>query len=174
MTPYALQNIYLDPELTQPITSKELIPAIIMIQVIAFPGSLLCGWLATRLGEKATIYITLAVYTGVVSYGQVVNQVWQFYLMAALVGLVLGGSQAISRSLFASFIPRGKNAEFFAFYALSSKFSAMFGPLIYGGLLLFTGSTRLGLLSLTLFFLAGGLVLYFVNVPKGRADAARL
>jgi UMF1 family MFS transporter len=173
VTPFALQNIYLDAALTQRITIKELIQAIIMIQLIAFPSAIFFGWLATRIGEKATLYITLAVYTAVVSYGQVVTQIGEFYGMAAAVGLVLGGSQAISRSLFASFIPQGKSAEFFAFFAFSSKFSAMAGPFIYGGLLLLTGDTRLSLLSLTVFFVAGGAVLYFVDVEKGRADALR-
>jgi UMF1 family MFS transporter len=95
----------------------------------------------------------------------------EFYAMAALIGLVLGGSQAISRALFATFVPPGKSAEFFAFFALSSKFSAMFGPLVYGGLLLLTGNTRLSLLSLSVFFVTGGLLLFLVNVPAGRAQA---
>ena len=173
VTPYALQNIYLDAALTEKITLNELIRAIILVQIIAFPGSLFCGWLATRYGEKPTIYFTLAVFTAVVTYGQVVQLVSEFYVMAAMIGLVLGGAQAISRSLFASFVPPGKSAEFFGFFALSSKFSAMFGPLVYSGLILLTGDTRLALLSLTVFFLAGGTMLYFVNVEKGRADAAQ-
>ncbi|MBI3991780.1 MAG: MFS transporter [Candidatus Lambdaproteobacteria bacterium] len=170
-TPYALQNIYLDRSLTTRIGLNDLIPAIIMIQLIAVPGSLLFGWLATRWGEKTALYLALAVFTFTVSYGQLALVVSDFYAMAALIGLVLGGSQAISRALFATFVPPGKNAEFFAFFALSSKFSAMFGPLVYGGLLLLTGSTRLSLLSLTLFFVAGGLLLFLVNVPAGRAQA---
>ncbi len=173
VTPYALQNIYLDAALTEKITLNELIPAIILVQIIAFPGSIFCGWLATRYGEKPTIYFTLAVFTGVVTYGQEAQLVSEFYVMAGMIGLVLGGAQAISRSLFASFVPPGKNAQFFGFFALSSKFSAVIGPLVYGGLLLLTGDTRLALLSLTVFFLAGGTVLYFVDVPRGRADAPR-
>ena len=172
-TPYALQNIYLDPALTQHIGLNELIPAIIMIQLIAFPGSIFTGWLAGRIGEKSTLFATLAVFTGVVSYGQVVTRLGEFYVMCAFIGLVLGGAQAISRSLFASFIPHGRAAEFFAFFALSDKVSAMLGPLVYGGLLLLTGNTRFALLSLTVFFLAGGTVLSTVNIARGRADAAR-
>ena len=75
VTPFALQNIYLDAAKTQPITQAELIMTIIMIQLIAFPSAILFGWLATRIGEKATLYSTLAVYTGVVSFGQVVTQI---------------------------------------------------------------------------------------------------
>jgi UMF1 family MFS transporter len=170
-TPFALQNIYVDETLTEKIGLNQLIPAIILVQIVAFPGSLFCGWLATRFGEKRTIYLTLAVFTGVVAYGQVIQVVREFYIMAALIGLVLGGAQAISRSLFASLIPPGKNAEFFAFFALSSKFSAMFGPLIYGVMLLLTGSTREALLSLVAFFVLGGAILGFVNVRRGREQA---
>lgn len=170
-TPYALQNIYMDPAHTQHITLDALIMAIVMIQIIAFPGSLFCGWLATRFGEKAALYFALVIFAGVVTYGQVVSLVSEFYVMAALIGLVLGGSQAISRSLFAKFTPPGRTAEFFAFFALSSKFSAMLGPLVYGGLVLLTGDTRPALLSLTLFFTAGAVLLYFVNIERGRADA---
>ncbi len=170
-TPFALQNIYLDESLTEKIGLAQLIPAIIMIQLVAVPGSLACGWLANRIGEKKTIYLTLAVFAGVVGYGQVVQLVSEFYVMSALIGLVLGGAQAISRSLFASLIPAGKHAEFFAFFALSSKFSAFVGPFIYGSLLLLTGNTRTALLSLAVFFVAGAAVLYFVDPAKGRAEA---
>jgi UMF1 family MFS transporter len=173
VTPYALQNIYVDWERTQRVGLAQLIPAIILVQVVGFPGSIFCGWLATRIGQKRALYFTLVVYLGVVSYGQVVVHVSEFYVMAALIGLVQGGAQAISRSLYASFVPAGRNAEFFAFFQLSSKFSAMIGPLVYGGLLLLTGDTRLSLLSLSVFFVLGGLVLYFVDVDRARADALR-
>jgi UMF1 family MFS transporter len=173
VTPYALQNIYLDAAHTQKIGPAQLIPAILLVQVLGFPSSLFCGWLATEFGEKRTLYFTLAVFIGVVGYGRFVSLVSELYAMAALIGLVLGGSQAISRSLFASFVPAGRNAEFFAFFALSSKFSAMIGPLVYGGLLLLTGDTRQAILSLVVFFLAGGGLLSFVDVARGRADARR-
>lgn len=170
-TPYALQNIYLDAELTRRITLNELIPAIIMIQIIAAPSALLFGWIAERWGQKTALYLALGVFTFVVTYGQVAQLVTEFYVMSALIGLVLGGAQAISRALFASFIPAGKSAEFFAFFALSNRFSAMAGPLIYGGLLLLTGNTRLALLSLTVLFCSGGLLLYLVDVERGQQAA---
>ncbi len=170
-TPYALQNIYLDSSLTEKVGLSQLIPAIIIVQLVAFPGSLFCGWLATRFGEKAAIYFTLAVFTGVVAYGQVIQLITEFYVMSALIGLVLGGAQAVSRALFASLIPEGKSAEFFAFFALSAKFSAMIGPLVYGLLLLLTGSTRAALLSLVIFFIVGGGLLALVDVTEGREQA---
>ena len=172
-TPYAMQNIYLDETLTQKIGLGQLIPAIIMIQVVAIPSSLLFGWIATRFTEKTAIYLALGIFLIVVTYGQVAQVLSEFYLMAFFIGLVLAGSQAISRSVFASLVPVGKQAEFFAFFALSSKFSAFAGPMIYGFLLLLTGDTRVALLSLSIFFLLGGLVLFFVNVEQGVKQAQR-
>jgi UMF1 family MFS transporter len=171
VTPYALQNIYVDDTLTAKIGTAQLILAIILVQVVAFPGSLFFGWLAGRIGQKATVFAALAVYTAVLLYGQVAQVAWQFFLMSGLIGWVLGGSQAISRSLFASFVPEGKNAEFFAFYGLSEKLSAMAGPLTYGLLIWLTGETRIAILGLTIFFVAGGLVLAFVKPERGRRQA---
>ena len=141
-----------------------------MIQILAIPGSLACSWLANWLGEKWVIILTLVVFTSVISYGQVVQLVTQFYVMAALIGLVLGGAQAVSRSLFAALIPKGKHAEFFSFFALSSRFSAFAGPFFYGLILIWTGDARMSLLSLTLFFLAGGALLYTVDLKAGKRD----
>ncbi|MBI4082145.1 MAG: MFS transporter [Candidatus Lambdaproteobacteria bacterium] len=172
-TPFALQNVYLDDSLTAKVGLAQLIPAIMLVQVVAFPGSLVCGWAAGRFGEKRTIYACLAVFTAVVGYGQVVHTLREFYVMAGLIGLVLGGAQAISRSLYAQFVPPAKNAEFFSFFALSERVSAMFGPLAYGLSLIITGDTRVALLSLTVFFVAGAAVLTRVDVARGRADALR-
>jgi UMF1 family MFS transporter len=171
VTPYAMQNIYVDASLTQRIGTSHLILAIVLVQAMAFPGSLFFGWLAGRAGPKATILSTLAVFVAVVTYGQVARVLSEFYVMAGAAGWVLGGSQAISRGLFASFVPPGKNAEFFAFFALSDRASAMLGPLVYGTLLVATGNTRLTLLSLSLFFAAGALTLWFVDVERGRRQA---
>jgi UMF1 family MFS transporter len=171
VTPYALQNIYLDATYTEKIGTTQLILAIVLVQLLAFPGSLFFGWLASRIGQKGTIFITLGMFIFAVTYGQWAKVVSEFYLMAGVVGWVLGGSQAISRALFAGFVPEGKNAEFFSFFALSDRVAAMLGPLVYGMLLWITGSTRVALLSLTLFFAAGALVLYFVNVEQGRRQA---
>lgn len=171
VTPYALQNIYLDRTLSEKIGTSQLILAIVLVQLVAFPGSLFFGWLAGKIGQKRVIYLTLAAFTIVVTYGQWAQVVTEFYAMAALAGWVLGGSQAISRALFAGFVPAGKNAEFFAFFALSDRVSAMGGPLVYGMLLWLTGNTRIALLSLTAFFVCGALVLALVNVEQGRLQA---
>jgi UMF1 family MFS transporter len=171
VTPYAMQNIYLDATSNQHIGTVQLVAAIILVQVIALPGSLFCGWLALRIGDKATILWTLAVFTAVVAYGQIARTVFEFYLLAAAIGLVLGGCQAISRGLFSSFIPAGRTAEFFAIFAMSDKVSAMLGPLTYGTLLVLTGNTRIALASLAVFFIAGGILLSTVSVAEGRRHA---
>ena len=170
-TPFALDNIYVDRSLSAKVEMTHLIPAIIIVQLIAVPGSFFCAWLATRFGEKPAIYFTLVVFTAVVAYGQVIEILSEFYVMAMLIGVVLGGVQAISRSVFASLIPRGKNAEFFAFFALSGKFSAVVGPFIYGLSVWLAGSTRIALLSLVIFFVLGGAILYFVDLAAGREQA---
>ena len=170
-TPFALDNIYVDSSLSAKVEMTHLIPAIIIVQLIAVPGSFFCAWLATRFGEKLAIYFTLVVFTAVVAYGQVIEILSEFYVMAMLIGMVLGGVQAISRSVFASLIPRGKNAEFFAFFALSGKFSAVVGPFIYGLSVWLAGSTRIALLSLVIFFILGGAILYFVDIAAGREQA---
>jgi UMF1 family MFS transporter len=171
VTPYALQNIYLDATYTQKIGTAQLILAIVMVQLVAFPGSLFFGWLAGRIGQKYAICIALSVFIFGVSYAQVAKVVSEFYILAALVGVVLGGSQAVSRALFAGFVPEGKSAEFFSFFALSDRVSAMGGPLVYGLLVWLTGNTRIALLSLTLFFAIGGVILLLVNVEDGRRRA---
>jgi len=167
VTPYAMQNIYTDATLTQHIGTVQLVAAIMLVQVVALPGTLLCGWIAHRIGDKATVLLTLAVFTAAVAYGQIARVASEFYLLAGAVGLVLGGCQALSRSLFASFVPAGRNAEFFSFFALSNRASAMLGPLTYGTLLAFTGETRIALASLAVFFIAGGILLAMVNVAEG-------
>jgi UMF1 family MFS transporter len=171
VTPYAMQNIYTDRTLTEHIGTVQLVAAIILVQVVALPGSVLCAWLAQHIGEKAMILLTLAVFTAAVAYGQVARVALEFYVLAGMVGLVLGGCQAISRALFSSFIPAGRSAEFFAFFAMSDKVSAMLGPLTYGTLLTLTGDTRIALASLAVFFIGGGVVLGTVRVEAGRQFA---
>ena len=171
VTPYAMQNIYTDATLTEHIGTAQLVAAIVLVQIVALPGSLVCGWIARHIGDKATILLTLLVFTAGVMYGQIAQVASEFYLLAGGVGFVLGGCQALSRSLFASFVPEGRNAEFFSFFAMSDKVSAMLGPLTYGTLLTLTGNTRIALASLAVFFLGGGTLLLTVNVAAGRRFA---
>ncbi len=168
-TPYALQNIYTDASLTQKVGIQHLIPMILIIQLMNIPGSLFLGWLTNRSSEKTTIFLSLVAFSITILLAQWIRTLTALYGLAVLIGLFLGGLQAISRSLFASFIPKGKEAEYFSFFAFSARFSAMLGPLVFGGLVLISGDTRPALLSLNVFFLAGGLLLAFVNPVKARS-----
>jgi UMF1 family MFS transporter len=146
----------------------------VVIQLVAFFGALLFGWLAGRVGAKRAILVSIAGWTLVAAGGFAVpaNRAVPFLLLGAFAGLVLGGVQAISRSLYASMIPDGAPAEFFGFYSVFSKFSAIFGPLIFAAVDIVTGSARLSILFLGAFFLIGGALLAMVDVEKGRNSRA--
>jgi MFS transporter, UMF1 family len=147
---------------------------ILMIQFVAFGGALFWGWLAGKIGAKESIIVSLVIWSGVViyAYGGMYgdSRVMQFYGLGFFIALVLGGSQAISRSLFAQMIPDGKEAEFYSFYEISERGTSWIGPLLFGLINQMFGSLRPALLSLIFFFVAGLLVLPFVNVKKAIAD----
>ena len=143
----------------------------LMIQFVAMPGSLVFGRLAERWGAKRSVMLTLVLFLGVTVYAFRMQQGWEFWILGLVVALILGGSQAISRSLFAALIPPGKNAEFFGFYAISGKFAAILGPLVFAAIADLTGSTRLSILALSVFFLIGLGLLAAVDMERGRQRA---
>lgn len=145
----------------------------LMIQFLAMPGTLGCERLARLAGTKNTIFLTLGLFTGITLYARFIEHAWQFWLLGALVALVLGGSQALSRSLFSRLIPRDKSAEFFGFFAISNRFSAILGPLAFALFADLTGSTRNAVLSLTFFFALGSLLLLKVKDPYTSEGANR-
>jgi UMF1 family MFS transporter len=152
-----------------------LIAAILMIQFMAFFGALLWGRLAKWIGAKQSIIVSLVIWLGVVLYAffglKGDNRVMEFFILGAFIALVMGGSQAISRSLFAQMIPPGREAEFYSFYEVSERGTSWTGPLIFGLANQLTGSLRWGILALIIYFVAGLLILPFVNVQKAMADA---
>ncbi|MBI4671300.1 MAG: MFS transporter [Chloroflexi bacterium] len=157
--------------------STSLILVILMVQVVAFVGAFFFGWLAGQVGAKRAIVLSLFVWSGVVIYAAAALQsVGEFWVLSAVVALVLGGSQALSRSLFADMIPHGREAEFFSFYEISDRFTSIFGPLIFGLANQITGSLRAGIFSLVILFVVGLGILIMVNVPRAirEAEAAQL
>jgi UMF1 family MFS transporter len=148
--------------------------AILMIQFMAFFGALLWGRLAGWVGAKRSLIISLVIWSAVVIfayfglYGE--TRVLQFFFLGACIALVLGGSQAISRSLYAQLIPGEREAEYYSFYEVSDRGTSWIGPLLFGLMNQIFGSLRPAILSLIFFFLAGLVVLPFVNVPKAMAD----
>ena len=145
-----------------------LIGAILMVQFIGVPFAFLFGGLASRIGAKRGIFLALAVYACVSVLGYFMKTATHFIVLAVLVGMVLGGSQALSRSLFASMIPRHRSAEFFAFFAVFEKVAGILGPAVFAGTLTLTGSSRNAILAIIAFFFVGGGLLAFVNVPEGQ------
>ncbi len=147
---------------------------ILMVQFVAYFGAHLFDRIASRYGAKNAIMISLVVWATVTiySYGFLYTGT-QFWLLGAVIALVLGGSQALSRSLFSKMIPRGREAEFFSFYEISERGTSWMGPLVFGLVNQLTGSMRLGILSLIFFFVVGLALLIPVNVKRAIAEAER-
>jgi len=147
------------------------IAAFVVVQFVGIPFSFLFGGLASRIGAKSAIFLSLAVYTGISVLGYFMTAAWQFFALAFLVGTVQGGSQALSRSLFARMIPKHKSSEYFGFFSVFEKFAGIAGPAFFAASVSMFGSSRAAVLSVIFFFLCGGLVLTRVNVQEGEAHA---
>lgn len=152
---------------------QVLIQAVLLVQFVAFGGALLLGRLARRYGTKRTVLASLVAWVATIGAGYALQagQALQFYLLAAAIGLVLGGSQALSRSLFTHLIPKGREAEYFGLYEISDKGTSWLGPFVFGLALQLTGSYRSAIVSLVVFFVAGFVLLLAVNVPRGIREA---
>jgi UMF1 family MFS transporter len=153
--------------------TESMVRSILLVQFIGIPCTILFGVLAGKLGTKPSIFIGLLVYFVIAILGYVMRTDFQFLLLAVLVGLVQGGTQALSRSLFASLIPKQRSAQFFALFALSEKLAGILGPALFVLVIELTGSSRNAIASVILFFVAGGLLLAKVDVAEGRAAVAR-
>jgi UMF1 family MFS transporter len=147
------------------------IEAFVVVQFVGVPFSFLFGALAGRIGAKTGIFLALAVYIAISVLGYFMTSAWQFFALAFLVGTVQGGSQALSRSLFARMIPKHKSSEYFGFFSVFEKFAGIAGPALFAVSVSIFGSSRAAVLSVILFFICGGLVLTRVNVAEGEATA---
>lgn len=148
-----------------------LIASILLVQFIGIPFALLFALLAARIGAKPSIFAGLAVYAGISILGYFMRTATHFLILAVLVGMVQGGTQALSRSLFASMIPRHQSGEFFGFFAVFEKFAGILGPAIFAVTIAATGSSRNAILSVLAFFVVGGLLLAAVDVQEGQHAA---
>jgi UMF1 family MFS transporter len=153
------------------IGQNALIGAILLVQFVGIPCSSLFGMLAGRIGAKRALFLGLLTYTAISVLGYFMKTAAHFYVLAVLVGTVQGGTQALSRSLFASMIPQHKSGEFFGFFSVFEKFAGIFGPLIFAGTIAATGSSRNAILSVILFFAVGGLLLWPLDVHEGQRAA---
>jgi UMF1 family MFS transporter len=144
----------------------HLMGALLMVQLVAAPASLGFGHLARRVGARPALVAGLAGYALISVFAYFLSRAWHFWALAAMVALVQGGTQALSRSLFASLVPRGREAEMFGFYSVSEKFAGIGGPLLFGLVAQAVGSSRLAVLSLVPMFAGGAWLLARVRLPE--------
>ncbi len=150
--------------------SNDLITALLLVQFIGFPAAIIFGKVGQRFGPKTGIYIGILVYTVATVWAYFMTTGKEFFLLAALVGLVIGGIQALSRSMYGQMIPAGRAGEYFGFFNMIGKSAAIIGPFLVGWTAMAMGP-RNSILSVIVLFLLGGLFLYFVPNPKGRAES---
>jgi UMF1 family MFS transporter len=153
------------------IPQSTLITAIVVVQFVGVPFAFLFGTVAGKIGAKRSVFIGLAAYVGISILGYQVQDGDDFMRLAILVGVVQGGTQALSRSLFASMIPRHRSGEFFGFWSVFEKFAGIMGPLIFAIVLNATGTSRSAILAIIVFFVVGGILLAFVDVEEGQRIA---
>lgn len=149
--------------------ASALMLTLLIIQGVAAVGAMFFGWLTTRIGTKRAIMITLVLWCGVVTYAYFIHSAVEFFVLGMIVGLVMGGSQALSRSYYGSMIPENASAEFYGFYTVFTKFSSIGGPFAFALIKQTTGSSRLAIVSLMFFFVAGLVLLSLVDEQKARA-----
>ena len=165
-TVIALAAQFGSEELNLPQTT--LIVTILIVQFLAFGGALLLGALASRIGARKTVVLSLILWLGVVlaAFWLPAGESVPFMLLGVAIGLVLGGSQALSRSLFSQMIPEGKEGEYYGFYEISDKGTSWLGPLAFGLVFQLTNSYRIGIVSLVVFFVVGAILLALVPVRR--------
>lgn len=148
-----------------------MITALLMTQFIGVPCAFAFGAMAERIGAKTAVFGGLAVYSVITVLGYYMSTATHFFILATLVGLVQGGTQALSRSLFASMIPRHKSSEFFAFFSVFERYAGVLGPAVFAWVVSRSGSGRNAILSVVVFFVLGAFILAFVDVNEGRRAA---
>jgi len=152
-----------------------LITAILVSQVVAIFGALILERVSRATSTKTAILVSLAIWSAIVVYGYLaLETVAEAYVMSAAIGFVLGGSQALSRSLFSRMIPKGRESAFFGIYAISERGTSWLGPIAFGLVAQMTNSYRPAILALIVFFVAGGLLLFFTNTKQAIHEAGNL
>lgn len=154
--------------------AESLLTALLITQIVGFPAALLFGRIGERIGAKRAIWLAIGVYVLVVLWASRMAESWEFYVMAVVIGLVQGGIQAMSRALYARLIPAEHAGRLFGLYNMMGKFAAVIGPLLVGWVALFSGSSRIGLLSVLVLFLIGAVLLSRVDVVAGERDLQRV
>lgn len=148
--------------------SNDLIKALLLTQFIGFPATLVYGKIGDQFGPKSGIYISLCVYIMVCIGAYFMKSPLHFYFLACTIGLVQGGIQSLSRSLFTELIPKDMSSEFFGFYNMLGKFASVLGPFLMGSIALLTKNSRFSMFGLIVLFVLGGILLSFVDIKEGK------
>jgi UMF1 family MFS transporter len=162
---YTIIKMAVDYGLSQGLSAADVTGAILLTNFLGFPAAIAFGVLGTRIGPRRAIYLALAVYIVATAMAVFLTTAPQFYGLAAAIGLVQGGVQSLSRSLYARLIPPEMSGEYFGFFNMLGKFSSILGPVIAGAVALASGSQRVGILSIIVLFVAGLVMLTRVRVP---------
>jgi UMF1 family MFS transporter len=166
---YTIIKMAVDFGLSQGLSATDVTGAILLTNFIGFPAAIGFGALGQRLGARQAIYLALGVYIVATLLAVFLTTAVEFYALAATIGLVQGGVQSLSRSLYARLIPPEKSGEYFGFFNMLGKFSSILGPVLAGTAALVTGSQRVGILSILVLFISGLWLLTRVRVPAARA-----
>jgi UMF1 family MFS transporter len=167
-------SAFLEQELFPEGNPVFLLEIFVMVQFVAVVGALLFERLAYVIKTKNAIIVSLVIWSGIVIYAYgFLNSVPEAWVMAGIIAIVLGGSQALSRSLFSRMIPAGKEASFFGLYEVSERGTSWMGPLLFSIVIARTGSYRTALLSLVFFFVVGLFVLWTTDTDRGVREANR-
>jgi UMF1 family MFS transporter len=150
----------------------DLMGALLMVQIVAAPASIAFGRLAKPLGARGAVLLGIFGYAGISVFAYFLERPWQFWALAALVALFQGGTQAISRSMFASLVPRERSGELFGFYSVSEKLAGVLGPILFAAVAQVTHGGKLATLTLLPLFLGGAWLLTTVDLERGRRAAA--
>ena len=150
--------------------TSDLIFALLIVQFVGFPATLLFAKLATFWDTKKAIFLAIGIYLFIIIWASYMKESYEFYVLAIMIALVQGGIQALSRSYYSKMIPSTHAAEFFGFYNFLGKFAAILGPLLVAVVALWSESSRIAIASISIFFILGAILLYFVDERKIEND----
>ncbi|MFS4460449.1 MFS transporter [Bdellovibrio sp. HCB2-146] len=162
---YTVMAMAVDFGLAIDLQSKDLIVALLITQFIGFPCAYYFGTVTKRWGARKPILFCILIYSVSVILATQMSQAWHFFALAIMIGMVQGGVQSLSRSMFAKMIPPAMSGEYFGLFNLVGRFAAILGPSLVGFGALLTGSSRMGMLGLIALFICGGTLLWKVKEP---------
>jgi UMF1 family MFS transporter len=163
---FTIIKMAVDYGLSQGLSMQDLILAILVTNFVGFPAALAFGRIGLRIGAKNGLVIALLIYIVVTFSAAFITTEFEFFVLAVSIGLVQGGVQSLSRSFYARMIPQQQSSEYFGFFNMIGKFSAVLGPMLTGVVALIFGSQRIGILSILILFLAGLFLLLKVQQPS--------